>query len=311
MFDAEGMDLVFDNNLVESNLRSLNSPPSNDIVSVDLKFTNDFANGLSFAEFSKNPKAQRNMELTVREEVGKALDIGMEEIVVMKFEQGSIKINTQIPTSGLKKHAGQHPQNIVNTTKQKVASHMEIKYPTTFVKVETSFKTVKNTIQLAPGDFDSKGDYLFPSASGDRQKRGGMSYFQPNNSWQRYGLRVLGVFEDDKWIDMDETKGGWAVAFHGSSSGMNGYQGIFNTSTTHGDKKATNKSTPIPNPAIYFYMDVEKCHKTKSTLGGKNYEVAFQCRIHPDHIWEVGSDTMIAVDSPTWIRPYGVVVKKV
>jgi len=178
------------------------------------------------------------------------------------------------------------------------------------MQAKTSIKTVKNTFQLSPADFDTKGDFQFPSATGDHQRRGGMSYYQPNSNWQRYGLRVLGIFEDDKWIDMDEAKGGWAVAFHGSVGG-NEHKGVFNTSTTHANKKATNKSTPIPNPAIYFYMDVEKCPKSRSSVGGQNYEVAFQCRIHPDHIWEIGSDTIIAVDSSTWVRPYGVVVKKV
>jgi len=139
-----------------------------------------------------------------------------------------------------------------------------------------------------------------------------MPYYQPSSIWKRYGLRVLGLYDEDKWIDMDEGKGGWVVAFHGNSSGNAGFQGIFNTSTAHGGAKATNKTTPVPNPAIYFSMNVENCHKMRTTIGGQNYELAFQCRIHPDHIWDLGNaETLIAVDSPTWVRPYGIVVKKV
>jgi hypothetical protein len=73
-------------------------------------------------------------------------------------------------------------------------------------------------------------------------------------------------------------------------------------------KPATNKDSPIPARGIYFSQDIEECRHTPIRIGGKQYRVAFQCRVHPDHIWLTGHHTWFVVDNPIYVRPYGIVL---
>jgi hypothetical protein len=64
-------------------------------------------------------------------------------------------------------------------------------------------------------ELEAKGDYQFPSIeSAETQMRGGFPYYQPVLGI-RYGIKVKGFYEDDKWLKMDHNKGEWAIAFHG------------------------------------------------------------------------------------------------
>mmetsp|Transcript_3913 Transcript_3913/g.4340 ORF Transcript_3913/g.4340 Transcript_3913/m.4340 type:complete len:85 (-) Transcript_3913:48-302(-) len=77
-------------------------------------------------------------------------------------------------------------------------------------------------------------------------------------------------------------------------------------------KQSTNGKGPIPAKGIYFARDVEQCYKAPISFGGATYEVAFQCRVHPDHVWETGNgQTWIVVDETKYVRPYGIVLRKI
>ena len=80
-------------------------------------------------------------------------------------------------------------------------------------------KGLLHVLRLRTSDFDSRGDFEFPLANGDRQVRGGLVYHQPNSNWIRVGLRVRGRYDggNDDWILMDGNANEWAVGFHGSS----------------------------------------------------------------------------------------------
>ena len=74
-------------------------------------------------------------------------------------------------------------------------------------------------LRLRTSDFDSRGDFEFPLAKGDRQVRGGLVYHQPNSNWIRVGLHVRGRYDggNEDWIMMNGNANEWAVGFHGSS----------------------------------------------------------------------------------------------
>ena len=74
-------------------------------------------------------------------------------------------------------------------------------------------------LRLRTSDFDSRGDFEFPLANGDRQVRGGLIYHQPNSNWIRVGLRVRRRYDggNDDWIMMNRNANEWAKGFHGSS----------------------------------------------------------------------------------------------
>ena len=48
------------------------------------------------------------------------------------------------------------------------------------------------------------------------EKREGEEYIPPIG-WNGYGLKALGVYENDNWIGMNNNEGEWCVAYHGLS----------------------------------------------------------------------------------------------
>ena len=80
-------------------------------------------------------------------------------------------------------------------------------------------KGLIHVLGLREIDFDSAGDFKFPSGNGDKQMRGGMPYYQPNSNWTRIGLRVRRRYDNgnDDWLKMDGNPHEWAVGFHGST----------------------------------------------------------------------------------------------
>eukprot|EP01091_Cochliopodium_minus_P005537 TRINITY_DN15448_c0_g1_i1.p1 TRINITY_DN15448_c0_g1~~TRINITY_DN15448_c0_g1_i1.p1 ORF type:complete len:118 (-),score=13.50 TRINITY_DN15448_c0_g1_i1:48-401(-) len=117
---------------------------------------------------------------------------------------------------------------------------------------------------------------------------------------------------------MNGAIGEWAVGFHGtSSSGMTGFTGISQSrfigiggANAFAGKKAENRNDLIP-VGIYFAQNIDSCYKMNIALGGSNYQVCFQCRIHPDHIWLCSNKQYMVCDSPIYVRPYGICLKKI
>ena len=153
---------------------------------------------------------------------------------------------------------------------------------------------INKVLQLAPNNFDKAGDIHFPNPKGEIQQRGGFSYYQPKKGWQRFGLSVNGIYpEGEKWLSMNGAKqsGSWMVAFHGTNSTSSDYGAVTNIISTrtllkgnanaYGGKKATNRLDPIPRIGIYLSLDIEHCYKQTVKTASGNYELAFQCRVHP------------------------------
>ena len=69
------------------------------------------------------------------------------------------------------------------------------------------------TYVLNVNDYDKRGNKTF--TQGYKQKRGGLDYHQPSDTWERVGLNVRCRFHDDEWIDKDGNPNEWAVAYHG------------------------------------------------------------------------------------------------
>ena len=74
---------------------------------------------------------------------------------------------------------------------------------------------------IDPSLLDEKFDYDFTSVRDDRKKyyRGGNRYYPPYG-WKRYGLNVLGKYDDDAWLGeyrncTESTPGEWPLAYHG------------------------------------------------------------------------------------------------
>jgi len=263
---------------------------------------------------------QKSLELDIRKCLATSTGVPIEEIAIMNITSGTVHFDVLIPAVYLTRNTAEENQiqRTIYDAKNAISQQFQRAYPNAFVGVDVVLTQLKDQFTFCPGDFDKRGDFKFPKATGETQRRGNLPYYQPSKSWKRYGLRVVGLYEDDQWITMNGNAREWAVAFHGPNGKIDSFTGIGKSrmiakasANACGGRRAINTATPIPNPGIYFAQNVENCYKTPLQIGNKRYEVAFQCRIHRDHIWETGNgSTWIVVDSPIYVRPYGIVLKE-
>ena len=75
--------------------------------------------------------------------------------------------------------------------------------------------------KLSQRMFDPKGNNL-DGGWGINETRGGEIYIPPKG-WIRYGLNVLGKYDDgnDDWLSYDHRPGEWCIAYHGVAKGQN------------------------------------------------------------------------------------------
>ena len=329
----------------KSNISLLSSLPSKQFFAMNLKFDQNFS------DFALDPHEQRRFELDLRINLAELIKVPMEDIAVMEFVSGSVAANIVAGIdflapfwNDLKKILDQQPNNtfnqfipanlkgvnadptdleLIDIVVKYLLHHLKQKYGSMLLSVSADVKTINRVLQLSPSNFDPKGDIKFPNPHGEKQERGGFPYYQPKLGWERFGLSVTGIYPGGEvWLSMNPSRqsGSWAVAFHGthSTGDYTAVKNIISTRTllkgnanAYGGKQATNRPDPIPKVGIYLTLDIETSYRQTVKTSSGNYELAFQCRVHPDHLWETGNGSQwIVVDSPIYIRPYGIVVRK-
>lgn len=81
--------------------------------------------------------------------------------------------------------------------------------------MKAKFKQHFEKFELSESEFDSAGDFQFPSPSqASIQERGGFPYYQPVIG-KRFGIKVKNVFKDQNWLLMNNNRGEYAIGFHG------------------------------------------------------------------------------------------------
>ena len=299
-----------------SDLQLLGNPPKGETV-LTLTFKENIE-GKDFNDFISDPLSVKRFEISVRERLSKALNIPIEEIVVYQIQKGSIQLIAILPnqlySNMTQTDKDEQQKNFDNLVRLREKVEADFTANMHDLYISTSAKNVRLTqkFNLKPSDFDSRGDISF---SGQELVRGGRKYIQPKQGWVRYGLRVKGIYEDDDWLKMDGTTGEWAVGFHGTSAidtiaktniilagGANAYGGKMSTD---------GRQIPAGSyKAVYFAWDVENCYKQNIAINGKHYELAFQCRVNPEYLYDIDGRWFVA-DASRWVRPYGIVMKQV
>jgi len=250
--------------------------------------------------------------------------------VVMRALKGSIKIVAVIGQKIIGNKISERDLCVLDRVYATVDDHFRKIYAGSFLEVDATAQPIATRFKLAPSDFDSRGDFAFPNAGGDKQRRGGHVYFQPDSSWRRIGLRVLSLYDEgDKWISMNGSEGEWMVGFHGTGGQPGGEHGnsaaaftniaktrviVPGDANAYGGESTTNQPTGVPLVGIYFANTIDSCYRwrTKDPATGDTYELAFQCRVDPKGAWVPKSNTSyIIARSPVDVRPYGILLRKV
>ena len=164
---------------------------------------------------------------------------------------------------------------------------------------------------------DSKFDYDFTGLVDDGTKyfRGGHEYHRPYG-WKRYAIKVLGRFEDNKWLGQKgqrygSSDGEWPVSYHGTGESASG------SITQDGYKLSKGKRFKFGR-GIYSTPSIEVADKyaTQFNYGGKSYKLVFQNRVSPEGL-KILDTRMTGVGeywvqpNETLIRPYGICMRQI
>ena len=163
---------------------------------------------------------------------------------------------------------------------------------------------------------DSRFDYDFTRVADDGTKyyRGGHEYSRPYG-WMRYAIKVIGRFENDKWLGRKgqrthSTDGEWPVSYHGTGESASGSIVQDGYSVSKGKRFKYGRgiySTPsIQVAAKYAKVFVHK---------GSRYKLVFQNRICPDELKIFDSKTTGVGEywvqpNENLIRPYGICIQR-
>ena len=169
---------------------------------------------------------------------------------------------------------------------------------------------------IDPSLLDPKFNYNFTKKVDDGKKyyRGGYEYHRPYG-WKRYAIKVLGRFENDKWLGeqglrFHSSEGEWPVSYHGTGKSASG------SIAQDGYRLSKGKRFKYGS-GIYSTPSIQVAAKYAQVFNheGKKYKVVFQNRVCPTDLKIV--DAQMTGVGEYWlqprqeyIRPYGICVQQ-
>ncbi|ETO32341.1 hypothetical protein RFI_04776 [Reticulomyxa filosa] len=170
--------------------------------------------------------------------------------------------------------------------------------------------------------FDNKGnkDFTNENSSFILGPTGLQRTYQQPTGWTRYGLKVLGKYENDTWLHPFRNTGNWWRGYHGTGhaycenvTSLNALASIYKTKF----KKARNAAYGhgvycSPKPAFY---EPGNSYLGRGTInlvqGTKNFEFMFQVAVKPgaDTLTSASTANIWAVQNVDDIRVYGILVR--
>ena len=167
-----------------------------------------------------------------------------------------------------------------------------------------------------PSRLDPKFDYDFTKQADDGKKyyRGGYEYHRPYG-WKRYAIKVLGRFENDKWLGekglrFHSSEGEWPVSYHGTGESASGSIAQDGYRLSKGKRFKYGKG-------IYSTPSIQVAAKYAQVFNheGKKYKLVFQNRVCPTDL-KIMDAQMTGVGEywvqprQEYIRPYGICVQQ-
>ena len=163
---------------------------------------------------------------------------------------------------------------------------------------------------------DPKFDYDFTNQVGDGKKyyRGGYEYQRPYG-WKRYAIKVLGRFENDKWLGerglrFHSSEGEWPVSYHGTGESASG-------SIAQDGYRLSKGKRFLYGSGIYSTPSIQVAAKYANVFHhkGKWYKLVFQNRVCPTNLKILDAQTTGVGEywlqsRDDFIRPYGICIQR-
>ena len=163
---------------------------------------------------------------------------------------------------------------------------------------------------------DPKFDYNFTNQVDDGKKyyRGGYEYQRPYG-WKRYAIKVLGRFENDKWLGekglrFHSSEGEWPVSYHGTGESASG-------SIAQDGYRLSKGKRFLYGSGIYSTPSIQVAAKYAQVFNhkGKKYKLVFQNRVYPTNLKILDAQTTGVGEywlqpREEYIRPYGICIQQ-
>ena len=165
---------------------------------------------------------------------------------------------------------------------------------------------------------------------GMNEKRGGEEY-DPPVGWIGIGLKVFGVYSNDRWMDMQNLEGEWVVAYHGVGNGLKGDKvlGIsgniigmgFKAGRRQLHKNCEDQFHPGQKVGEGVYVTplikIAEEYTGECKFKGKKYKVVIMSRVNPrarrhchEHPDSIDYKYWVVNGTTDEIRPYRILFKK-
>ena len=191
-----------------------------------------------------------------------------------------------------------------------------------FKEIHTELMTGK--CHLALEDLNSRGNKF--ECWSKNQKRGNFDYFPPNG-WIGIGLNVWQKFDngDNTWIGNNNSKGEWAVAYHGLEFNEWGsiqkiLKSIYDDGFKPGFRQAYQDCEDLNHKGckvgigvdFYPFINDAESYSCISNLNGIKHKIVIMVRIKPSSIRmpDLKPDKWIVNGKSDEVRPYRILFKR-
>ena len=154
-------------------------------------------------EIFYNKDSQNKFKEEWKEIISNNINIPKKDIFISNIRNGSIKMDVILKNKKIERFLEKM---------EKLSNHQKIK--------EIKEKNILEALILSEEMLDSRGDRQPNEWAKPPVKRGRIDYFPPDKNWIGFGLRVLDQYDNgnNDWIQMNNNKNEWAVAYHGTSN---------------------------------------------------------------------------------------------
>ena len=186
----------------------------------------------------------------------------------------------------------------------------------TEIKKQNEIKIILDIIDFIDKE---KIDYLGNSLNFNSNlnlKRGKETYDPPYN-WIGIGLKVIGKYEDDKWIKNKNEDSEWAIGFHPVKS-LESLNGILTEGLKAGEHQYNQNDDNIRNKGenigigVYLFPEIKTAEENAKTVNIKNkaYKIVIMSRVKISEIRQP-DDINYWIVSPEFIRNYRLLIKEI
>ena len=258
-----------------------------------------------------------NFKEKLKNKICKDYNVPKDKVIVTFPQMGSLKVQVIFQSD---KFNDLKPDEF----KEKFKSDDEFKELSKIKEVQVS--AIMSGCKLSKSQLDVRGNrFEWPKG----EKRGGEKYNAPEG-WIGIGLKVFDKYENDQWLDMQNQKGEWVVAYHGVGNLVNPkdvvgipasiYQQGFKIGKRQAHKDCDDNFHPGQKVGEGIYctprIDIAEQYAGYSEFNGLEYKTVIMCRVNPIarrhcHTCEESkiNEYWVVNGTPDEIRPYRILYK--